>query len=157
MACSCHSEFWHGICHMRVVPYSLSLHFVSVEIGLFECQCFAPMWYRARRVCSSMICEFETSTICSRENESVFSSASAVELHMFKKEKRKFEKVFSRLSKLCTSCAINGTGRPRSVSRFGREAQPEGPPEAILVAQPDSPSEHERKIHRLTHLPFAPW
>ena len=74
-----------------------------------------------------------------------------------KKEKRKFEKVFSRLSKLCTSCAINGTGRPRSVSRFGREAQPEGPPEAILVAQPDSPSEHERKIHRLTHVPFAPW
>jgi len=37
------------------------------------------------------------------------------------------------------------------------EAQPERPPEAIPVAQPDPPTEHERDLRRLTHLPFAPW
>eukprot|EP00435_Cladocopium_sp_Y103_P039651 s2889_g10.t1 len=46
---------------------------------------------------------------------------------------------------------------PGLLADLEEEAQPEGPPEAIPVAQPDSPSEHEREIHRLTHLPFAPW
>ena len=46
---------------------------------------------------------------------------------------------------------------PSLFADLEEEAQPEGPPEAIPVAQPDSPTEHERELHRLTHLPFPPW
>ena len=41
---------------------------------------------------------------------------------------------------------------PGLLADLEEEAQPEGPPEAIPVAQPDSPSEHEREIHlRVLH------